>query len=260
MPINFHQPPGLLDNAHDRTEIPVPPPGTNVNSNTSQPLNPGDTRNFDFAKVGPGNPKYLTGPPLSELNSIPFRGSAMAGHLLDTDVTMQEWNNHASPDESTGGEEAVMDFPTPPEPIVVSVVDMPIETEERYSKIISLFGFNELYTFSAVGVIDTTPVRTILPKDDARRSATIYVTPSPAASAAVGSAQYAFLVSHDQQCLSGIVLGSTVANAPTSITLLGKSPVFGRIVPLAAYDSTKTNNYGLAAVTEQRRLGQKRIQ
>ncbi len=253
---------GVLDDKRDRTETPdaVPTDHDHVNTNTAQPTGPSNRVNFDFAKVGPGDPKYLTGPPLSELNAIPYRGAGMAGHALDTDVTMAEWNNHPSPADETGGGEAPLGFLSPPEPIVVSVVDMPMETEEKYSRIISLFGANEQYKFTAAGVFDTMPVRTILPKDDTRTSATIYAVPSAAQASGGGTAQYAFLISNDQQCLAGILLGTGVANAPQFVTLLGKSPVFARIVPLAAYDVTKTNAYTLAAVTESSRLGQKRIQ
>jgi len=225
-----------------------------VNSNTSQPAGPEDRQPFQFQPTGT-TPKYLSGT-LAEVDSIPYRGAGVAAHGIDIDTTQDEWNNHSL--QGDDGQAFEVWETTPP--LVVTVVDMPIETAEKYSRIIPCFTATELYTFTTVGVLDNNPVRTILPKDDTRKSATIIAQPSPAALAAGGTAQYAFLISNDQQCLTGVLLGGNGTLAgPNMITLLGKSPVFARIVPLLAYDVTKTNNYSLVAITETALLGSRRV-
>lgn len=241
-------------------DTPIPPPEQRVNTDSTQPHGPGNRTAFDFAPVGPGNPKYLTGPPLAELNAIPYRGAAMASHGIDIDTTHQGWEHHASPAEaSAGGDGGSFAPETELNPLVVTVVDMPFETEERYSRIIPLFSATENYVFTTVGALDNNPVRTILPKDDTRKSVTILASPSPQGAIATGAAQYAYLISNDQQCLNGVLLGSGLVNSPNQIILLGKSPVFARLVPLAAYDNTKTNNYSLVAISETNILGSKRV-
>jgi hypothetical protein len=260
MPLKFND-----EKEFSHNDTPNPPPILNAESEAgaAKPHGPGNRVNFDFAPVGPGNPKYLTGPPLAEMNSIPYRGSGMAGHGLDIDArTIEDWENHASPQESEGGNDGQEWAQwVEPTPLLVSVVDMPLETEERRSRIVPLLSATEPYTFTAVGVFDNNPVRTVLPKDDTRTAARIYVSPSPQFAAGSGNgAQYGFLVSNDQQCLTGILLGVNVVGASSVININGKSPVFVRIVPLAAYDSTKANNYSLVAITETSVLGLKRTQ
>lgn len=240
-------------------DTPVAPPEEKVTTNTAQPHGPGNAVQFNFAPVGPGDPKYLTGPPLAEMNAIPYRGAGMAAHGIDIDErTITDWENHPSPQEGDAGNDGQkFEDWIAPTPLLVSVVDMPLETSEKYSRIVPLFGGNESYTFTAVGTLDTSqPVRTILPKDETRKAATIYACPTPQFAAGAGNgAQYAFLISNDQQCLTGILMGVNVINSPWNIRVDGKSPVFARLVPLAAYDSTKTNNFTLVAIAETAVLG-----
>lgn len=247
-------------NEYNQTPKDAPVESVHTDADGASPHGPGNRVNFDFAPVGPGNPKYLTGPPLAEMNAIPYRGAGMAAHGMDIDDRTLDWENHASPQEGDAGNDG-QDFAewVAPMPLLVSVVDMPLETSEKQSRIVPMFGANETYTFTTLGALDNNPVRTLLPKDDTRKAATLYACPTPQYAAASGNgAQYAFLISNDQQCLTGVLLGTSVANSPWNIRIDGKSPVFGRLVPLAAYDATKTNNFTLVAVTETAILGLKR--
>lgn len=224
---------------------------------------PTNNEAFDFGTTTQGDPQYLTGPALSSLNNIPLRGSTVVAHGVDSDVLAKDWaydpQSHET-DASTdaaGGDGGKFEEWEAPVPLLVTVLEMPVETEERYSRTINIFGASEPYTFTAPGVSNDQP-RPVIGKDDTRTRTRIICALTAQGMLGVGSySGYIFRVSHNESMAGAINIHTT--SIPVIYEFLHKGTLYAQIVPLATYDNSKVNICTLSAISESAILGSHKV-
>lgn len=196
--------------------------------------------------------------PLSEFTGIPYRGSGVTGHGVDTDAPLAEyvsagtkvldWDGDGPADETPGALEIVH------KPVDVRVLAGTPAGEQRVSYVRQIFGPTEVF-YSAVGTPDTLRMgdNAAYAADDARDQVTFMAVENPnyVISTLSGSLayQYAFAISTD----SAFGQYTLIYNAGRSITIRGTNAIYVALYPLAAYDASKQNFTILNSVAEYTR-------